>query len=81
MPVNPETPFEHLEEPQPKRQASPTTTPELGPSTSPEARDHAHHSELWTLPVKELKALDMRKEWKRGYVGYVMYRLRFIISL
>mmetsp|Transcript_47859 Transcript_47859/g.89595 ORF Transcript_47859/g.89595 Transcript_47859/m.89595 type:complete len:102 (-) Transcript_47859:117-422(-) len=33
-----------------------TSTPEMGPSTSPEARDHAHHSDLWQLPVKELKA-------------------------
>ncbi|CAK9009046.1 unnamed protein product [Durusdinium trenchii] len=66
VPLNPETPFEHLgskdgvEEPAAKRQASPcstaASTPELGPSTSPEARDHAHHSDLWQLPVKELKA-------------------------
>ncbi|CAE7247272.1 unnamed protein product [Symbiodinium sp. CCMP2456] len=32
------------------------STPEMGPSTSPEARDHAHHSDLWQLPIKELKA-------------------------
>jgi len=64
VPVNPETPFEHLgsglDEQPAKRHASPcwsaTSTPELGPSTSPEARDHAHHSSLWQLPVKELKA-------------------------
>mmetsp|Transcript_47443 Transcript_47443/g.75424 ORF Transcript_47443/g.75424 Transcript_47443/m.75424 type:complete len:115 (+) Transcript_47443:59-403(+) len=66
VPLNPETPFEHLgsrdglDEQPAKRQTSPcstaATTPELGPSTSPEVRDHAHHSSLWQLPVKELKA-------------------------
>mmetsp|Transcript_41772 Transcript_41772/g.97547 ORF Transcript_41772/g.97547 Transcript_41772/m.97547 type:complete len:117 (-) Transcript_41772:123-473(-) len=71
-PANPEQPFEHLgskesfteeDGPHAKRYAfekSPTSTaastPELGPSTSPEARDHAHLSALWQLPVKELKA-------------------------
>eukprot|EP00913_Durusdinium_trenchii_P010739 g10074.t2 len=42
-----------------KRSVSPSSdvehSPLFGPSTSPEARDHAHHSELWGLPVKELK--------------------------
>mmetsp|Transcript_11445 Transcript_11445/g.26997 ORF Transcript_11445/g.26997 Transcript_11445/m.26997 type:complete len:113 (+) Transcript_11445:65-403(+) len=32
------------------------TTPEMKPSASPEARDHAHHSCLWQVPVKDLKA-------------------------
>mmetsp|Transcript_14413 Transcript_14413/g.17204 ORF Transcript_14413/g.17204 Transcript_14413/m.17204 type:complete len:88 (+) Transcript_14413:92-355(+) len=46
-------------EPPLKRCTSPSTapsSPDFGPSTSPEARDHAHHSDLWQLPVKELKA-------------------------
>eukprot|EP00434_Breviolum_minutum_P004118 symbB.v1.2.003629.t1/scaffold203.1/size271217/21 len=47
-------------EPPLKRCTSPTSTatssPDFGHSTSPEARDHAHHSDLWQLPVKELKA-------------------------
>ncbi|CAJ1374597.1 unnamed protein product [Effrenium voratum] len=41
-----------------KRSGSPASTaissPEMGPT--PEDRDHAHHSNLWRLPVKELKA-------------------------
>ena len=66
VPLNPETPFAHLgskdgiDEQPAKRHASPcstaASTPELGPSTSPEARDHAHHSSWWQLPIKELKA-------------------------
>mmetsp|Transcript_47444 Transcript_47444/g.75425 ORF Transcript_47444/g.75425 Transcript_47444/m.75425 type:complete len:87 (+) Transcript_47444:75-335(+) len=45
-------------EPPLKRGTSPSApaSPDFGPSTSPEARDHAHHSDLWQLPVKELKA-------------------------
>eukprot|EP00913_Durusdinium_trenchii_P034318 g32109.t1 len=39
-----------------KRCASPPASPDFGPSTSPEARDHAHHSDLWQLPIKDLKA-------------------------
>ncbi|CAJ1337653.1 unnamed protein product [Effrenium voratum] len=30
------------------------SSPEMG--ATPEDRDHAHHSNLWQLPVKELKA-------------------------
>mmetsp|Transcript_53996 Transcript_53996/g.101291 ORF Transcript_53996/g.101291 Transcript_53996/m.101291 type:complete len:109 (-) Transcript_53996:114-440(-) len=37
--------------------ASPSlATPEMKPSASPEARNHAHHSCLWQVPVKDLKA-------------------------
>ncbi|CAJ1337654.1 unnamed protein product [Effrenium voratum] len=52
-PPNPEEPFAHLEEDDChslKRPRGPL------PSPTPEARDHARHSELWDLPVKELKA-------------------------
>mmetsp|Transcript_1529 Transcript_1529/g.1573 ORF Transcript_1529/g.1573 Transcript_1529/m.1573 type:complete len:98 (-) Transcript_1529:61-354(-) len=57
-------------EPPLKRCTSPSSTPpsspHFEPSTSPEARDHAHHLDLWQLPVKELKArLDaLHIEWK-----------------
>eukprot|EP00913_Durusdinium_trenchii_P029311 g27478.t1 len=57
------TRLSYLKEPESpplKRCTSPSSTaassPDFGPSTSPEARDHAHHSSLWQLSVKELKA-------------------------
>eukprot|EP00435_Cladocopium_sp_Y103_P009016 s3795_g2.t1 len=61
---------DHQEEPPLKRCTSPTSTapssPDFRRSTSPEARDHAQHSGLWQLSVKELKArLDaLGADWK-----------------
>mmetsp|Transcript_31014 Transcript_31014/g.64869 ORF Transcript_31014/g.64869 Transcript_31014/m.64869 type:complete len:102 (+) Transcript_31014:106-411(+) len=43
----------HQEDSHPPKKLS---TPEMKRSASPEARDHAHHSCLWQVPVKDLKA-------------------------
>eukprot|EP00438_Fugacium_kawagutii_P025983 Skav226711 [mRNA] locus=scaffold3811:159663:164088:+ [translate_table: standard] len=72
VPVNPETPFEHLgsglDEQPAKRHASPcwsaTSTPELGPSTSPEERPMGGHCGS-SLATQSSITSPAKKSWSR----------------